>query len=98
MAIGIFVRQSSPISGGQAEVAKPESELYERERGQTKKSQEGSDRYLHQESRTLVLFPPPLLIWSLGWGVAATGARKGEFFGGCLDKSFDFHFFGFLHS
>jgi hypothetical protein len=38
VAIGVFVRQASLISGGRAEVAKPESELYERERGQTKKS------------------------------------------------------------
>jgi hypothetical protein len=69
-----LVRQASLISGGRAEVAKPESELYERERGQTKKSKLAPSRRASTNicTRTLFLFPHSFLTgsgWLTGWGV-----------------------------
>ena len=89
MAICVFVRPSSFISGGEAEVAKPESELCERERGQTKKSKLAPSRRAPTNICTRTLFgslvrsspspggSPGGALW---WRLA--GARKGEVLGG----------------
>lgn len=101
MAIGIFVRQSSLVSGGQAEVAKPESEIYERERGQTKKSKlaGGLTAPTNISTRTLFLFPRSLLIGrERDVVVAAWLVREKVRFWEFLEQSFEQPFSVFLHS
>lgn len=69
-------------------MAKPESELYERERGQTKKSKLApsrraptSDQYLHQDLVFVPSFAPDSSLGGALWWRLA-GPRKGEVLGG----------------